>query len=166
VLEIAAAGGHNLLMIGAPGSGKSMLAARLPSILPPLTPEEMLEVSMVHSLAGELLGGRIATHRPFRAPHHSASMAALVGGGSKPRPGEVSLAHLGVLFLDEFPEFLGLMQQTHLGDFWSDLRLSARFSAEGDSGGPAQRSRRTSVKVLTPAVPLNEERRRTLNCGP
>jgi magnesium chelatase family protein len=106
VLEIAAAGGHNLLMIGAPGSGKSMLAARLPSILPPLTPEEMLEVSMVHSLAGELLGGKIATRRPFRAPHHSASMAALVGGGSKPRPGEVSLAHLGVLFLDELPEFL------------------------------------------------------------
>jgi magnesium chelatase family protein len=106
VLEVAAAGGHNLLMVGAPGSGKSMLAARLPSILPPLTPEEMLEVSMVHSLAGELLGGRIATQRPFRAPHHSASMAALVGGGSRPRPGEVSLAHLGVLFLDELPEFL------------------------------------------------------------
>jgi magnesium chelatase family protein len=106
VLEIAAAGGHNLLMVGAPGSGKSMLAARLPSILPPLSPEEMLEVSMVHSLAGELLGGKLATRRPFRAPHHSASMAALVGGGSKPRPGEVSLAHLGVLFLDELPEFL------------------------------------------------------------
>jgi magnesium chelatase family protein len=106
VLEVAAAGGHNLLMIGAPGSGKSMLAARLPSILPPLSPEEMLEVSMVHSLAGELLGGKLATRRPFRAPHHSASMAALVGGGSKPRPGEVSLAHLGVLFLDELPEFL------------------------------------------------------------
>ena len=106
VLEVAAAGGHNLLMIGAPGSGKSMLAARLPSILPPLSPEEMLEVSMVHSLAGALLGGRIATQRPFRAPHHSASMAALVGGGSKSRPGEVSLAHLGVLFLDELPEFL------------------------------------------------------------
>jgi magnesium chelatase family protein len=104
-LEVAAAGGHNLLMIGAPGSGKSMLAARLPSILPPLSSEEMLEVSMVHSLAGELLGGKIATQRPFRAPHHSASMAALVGGGSRPRPGEVSLAHLGVLFLDELPEF-------------------------------------------------------------
>lgn len=105
VLEVAAAGGHNLLMIGAPGSGKSMLATRLPSILPDLTPEEMLEVSMVHSLAGELMGGRIATRRPFRAPHHSASMAALVGGGVRPRPGEVSLAHLGVLFLDELPEF-------------------------------------------------------------
>ena len=106
MLEVAAAGGHNLLMVGAPGSGKSMLAARLPSILPPLSPEEMLEVSMVHSLAGELLGGQLATRRPFRAPHHSASMAALVGGGSKPRPGEVSLAHLGVLFLDELPEFV------------------------------------------------------------
>ena len=105
VLEIAAAGGHNLLMIGPPGSGKSMLASRLPSILPPLAPEEILEVSMVHSLAGELLGGKLAIERPFRAPHHSASMAALVGGGTRPRPGEVSLAHLGVLFLDELPEF-------------------------------------------------------------
>jgi magnesium chelatase family protein len=104
-LEIAAAGGHNLLMIGPPGSGKSMLAARLPSILPDLEPAEMLEVSMVKSLAGELADGRIARNRPFRAPHHSASMAALVGGGSRPRPGEVSLAHLGVLFLDELPEF-------------------------------------------------------------
>ncbi|SDP57310.1 magnesium chelatase family protein [Filomicrobium insigne] len=104
-LEIAAAGGHNLLMVGPPGSGKSMLAARLPSILPPLEVEEMLEVSMVHSLAGELMGGKLASRRPFRAPHHSASMAALVGGGSRPKPGEVSLAHLGVLFLDELPEF-------------------------------------------------------------
>jgi magnesium chelatase family protein len=104
-LEVAAAGGHNLLMVGPPGAGKSMLAARLPSILPPLSPEEMLDVSMVHSLAGELMGGKLATERPFRAPHHSASMAALVGGGTRPRPGEVSLAHLGVLFLDELPEF-------------------------------------------------------------
>jgi len=105
VLEVAAAGGHNLLMIGPPGSGKSMLAQRLPSILPPLEASEMLEVSMVQSLAGELMGGRLAVDRPFRAPHHSASMAALVGGGSRPKPGEVSLAHLGVLFLDELPEF-------------------------------------------------------------
>ncbi|MGE0022224.1 MAG: YifB family Mg chelatase-like AAA ATPase [Hyphomicrobium sp.] len=104
-LEVAAAGGHNLLMIGPPGSGKSMLAARLPSILPPLSPEEMLDVSMVHSLAGELMGGKLCTVRPFRAPHHSASMAALVGGGTRPKPGEASLAHLGVLFLDELPEF-------------------------------------------------------------
>ncbi len=105
VLEIAAAGGHNLLMVGPPGSGKTMLAARLPSILPPLSVEEMLEVSMVHSLAGALSGGKLQSARPFRAPHHSASMAALVGGGTKPKPGECSLAHLGVLFLDELPEF-------------------------------------------------------------
>ncbi len=104
-LEIAAAGGHNLLMVGPPGSGKSMLAARLSSILPPLEPAEMLEVSMIKSLAGELAGGQITRSRPFRAPHHSASMAALVGGGMRARPGEVSLAHLGVLFLDELPEF-------------------------------------------------------------
>src|ERR1700750_2573273 len=104
-LEIAAAGGHHLLMIGAPGAGKSMLAARLPSILPPLSPSELLEVSMIASVAGEIQGGALTRRRPFRDPHHSASMAALVGGGLKVKPGEVSLAHLGVLFLDELPEF-------------------------------------------------------------
>jgi magnesium chelatase family protein len=105
-LEVAAAGGHNLLMIGPPGAGKSMLAQRLPSILPPLEPRELLEVSMVASIAGELAGGGLTDRRPFRAPHHSASMAAMVGGGLRVKPGEASLAHHGVLFLDEFPEFV------------------------------------------------------------
>lgn len=104
-LEVAAAGGHNLLFVGPPGAGKSMLAARLPSILPPLSPRELLDVSMIQSIAGELAGGMLSDRRPFRAPHHSASMAALVGGGLKVRPGEASLAHNGVLFLDELPEF-------------------------------------------------------------
>ncbi len=104
-LEIAAAGGHNLLMMGPPGSGKSLLASCLPGILPDLTVQEALEVSMVASVAGELSDGRIKRQRPFRSPHHSASMPALVGGGMKAKPGEVSLAHLGVLFLDELPEF-------------------------------------------------------------
>ena len=104
-LEIAAAGGHNLLMSGPPGAGKSLLAACLPGILPPLDPGEALEVSMIASVAGELDGGRLKRRRPFRSPHHSASMPALVGGGLKVRPGEISLAHLGVLFLDELPEF-------------------------------------------------------------
>ncbi|MEO8713720.1 MAG: YifB family Mg chelatase-like AAA ATPase, partial [Acetobacteraceae bacterium] len=104
-LEIAAAGGHNLLLIGPPGAGKSMLAARLPGLLPDLAPREALEVSMVHSVAGMLDGGRLLTRPPFREPHHSASQAALTGGGQRAKPGEVSLAHRGVLFLDELPEF-------------------------------------------------------------
>jgi len=104
-LEVAAAGGHHLLMIGSPGAGKSMLAARLPSILPPLSPSELLEVSMIASVAGEIEGGALTSQRPFRSPHHSASMAALTGGGMRARPGEISLAHQGVLFLDELPEF-------------------------------------------------------------
>ena len=104
-LEVAAAGGHNLLMVGPPGAGKSMLAARLPSILPPLLPAELLEVSMIASVAGVIEGGALTNKRPFRSPHHSASMPALVGGGLRARPGEISLAHNGVLFLDELPEF-------------------------------------------------------------
>ncbi len=104
-LEIAAAGGHNLLLIGPPGSGKSMLAARMPGLLPDLAPMEALEVSMIHSVAGMLEGGRLVMRPPYREPHHSASMAALTGGGQRAKPGEVSLAHRGVLFLDELPEF-------------------------------------------------------------
>lgn len=105
VLEIAAAGGHNLVFCGPPGSGKSMLAQRLPGLLPPLSARELLEVSQIQSVAGLLERGRLSRQRPFRAPHHSASMAALVGGGIHAKPGEVSLAHHGVLFLDELPEF-------------------------------------------------------------
>lgn len=104
-LEIAAAGRHHLLMSGPPGSGKSMLSARLPGILPPLSPAEALETSMIHSLAGLLEEGGISRSRPFREPHHTASMAAIVGGGRNAKPGEISLAHNGVLFMDEFPEF-------------------------------------------------------------
>jgi magnesium chelatase family protein len=104
-LEIAAAGGHNMLLVGPPGAGKSMLASRMPGLLPDLTPGEALEVSIIHSVAGLLDGGRLVTRPPFREPHHNASQAALAGGGSRAKPGEVSLAHRGILFLDELPEF-------------------------------------------------------------
>ena len=104
-LEIAAAGSHNAIMIGPPGAGKTMLAKRLPSILPPLTMQEALETTKIHSVAGKLAGGGLLSTRPFRSPHHTISDMALVGGGSNPQPGEISLAHNGVLFLDELPEF-------------------------------------------------------------
>jgi magnesium chelatase family protein len=104
-IEIAAAGGHNLMLVGPPGSGKSMLAARLPGILPPLSAAEALEVSMIHSISGLLADGGLLRNRPFRDPHHSASLPALVGGGTRAKPGEISLAPKGVLFLDELPEF-------------------------------------------------------------
>ena len=105
-LEIAAAGGHNILMVGPPGSGKTMLARRVPGILPGMTFDEAVETTKIHSVAGLLPpGSPLLTRRPFRAPHHTISNSALVGGGSVPRPGEISLAHRGVLFLDELPEF-------------------------------------------------------------
>ncbi len=111
-LEIAAAGRHHMLMVGSPGSGKSMIAARLPGILPLLSATEALETSMIHSLAGVLSEGGISRDRPFREPHHTASMAAIVGGGRSAKPGEISLAHNGVLFLDEFPEFSRAVLET------------------------------------------------------
>jgi len=140
-LLVAAAGGHNVLMVGPPGSGKTMLARRLPSILPPLEAEERLETALVHSVAGLDETAALAGIRPFRAPHHAASIAGLVGGGSPPRPGEASLAHNGVLFLDEMPEFgpaaLQALRQPLEDGFITlvraegRLRFPARFSLVG-----------------------------------
>ena len=128
-LEIAAAGGHNLLFMGPPGSGKSMLAQRLPGLLPPLSPRELLETSMIHSVAGLIAKGALTSARPFRAPHHSASMAALTGGGMRAKPGEVSLAHHGVLFLDELPEFAPAVLDSLRGPLETGEVMVARANA-------------------------------------
>ena len=138
VLEIAVAGQHNLLLVGPPGAGKSMLAARLPGLLPPLSPREALDVTMLHSVAGQLPAGGLIQTRPFRDPHHSASMAALVGGGSRARPGEISLAHGGVLFLDELAEFTRLVldalrQPLETARSWSRAPTTMSPTPQGSS---------------------------------
>jgi magnesium chelatase family protein len=163
-LEVAAAGGHNLLFAGPPGTGKTMLASRLPGILPPLSDEEALEVAAVRSVCGLALRAEWG-RRPFRAPHHTASAVALVGGGSKPRPGEISLAHHGVLFLDELPEFsrhvLEVMREPmesgriHIARASHERRYPARFQLVaamnpcpcGHLGDPRQRCQCTAAQI-------------------
>jgi magnesium chelatase family protein len=161
-LEIAAAGGHNLLMCGPPGSGKTMLASRLPGILPAMTLEESLEVTRVYSVAG-LLGERagLVTNRPFRAPHHHISLAGLIGGGSGlPRPGEVSLAHLGVLFLDELP--------LYRGDVLESLRVpleSGRVRIARSSGAISYPSRFSLIAAMNPCpCGFTGDNRRACSC--
>ena len=162
-LEIAAAGQHNFLLVGPPGSGKSMLAARLPGILPPLEPDEALEASLIHSLGEGLPQGKLLRRRPWRAPHHSASAVSLVGGGRRGQPGEISLAHRGVLFLDELPEFArgaleALRQPLETGQITisranSHVTYPARFLLAaamnpckcGYLGDPARQCRRAPV---------------------
>jgi Mg chelatase-like protein len=158
-IEIAAAGGHNLVMVGPPGAGKSLMAACVPGILPELTAAEALQVSMVASVAGVLEGGRLVRKRPFRSPHHSASMAALVGGGLKVRPGEVSLAHLGVLFLDELPEFQrpvldSLRQPLETGTV-SIARANAHVTFPARVQLIAAMNPCDRIAFLLPAVPLS-----------
>ena len=160
-LEVAAAGGHNLLLEGPPGCGKTMLAARLPTILPPLGADEVLEVTRIHSVAGLVADGRVVSRRPFRAPHHSVSAAGLVGGAQL-RPGEVSLAHHGVLFLDEFPEFPRTSREVLRGPLEDRRVMIAR--AGGSVCLPASF---TLVAAANPCPCGNwGERRRACQCTP